>query len=82
VHKDCEDDFECTANKRPTETVITFRPKKQATEYCYITLTDGRQLYSKPNGWVSTDLPGSESNTDDARRLWKFKDGIISLKDG
>ena len=48
----------------------------------YITLADGRQLYSKPNGWVSTDLPGSESNTDDARRLWKFKDGIISLKDG
>jgi hypothetical protein len=50
------------------------------SEWGYITLADGRQLYSKPNSWVSTDLPDSGSNTDEARRLWKFdKNGIISL---
>jgi hypothetical protein len=51
-------------------------------EYGYISLPNGKQLYSDKDQWARVDLPGESLNLSEENRLWKFENGILSLKDG
>ena len=37
-------------------------------------------MYVNPSAWATTELEGTHSNTDPARRLWQFDNGFITLK--
>jgi hypothetical protein len=55
------------------------------SEYFYITEKLGsskKQLFATEDNFVRAAAPGKDSNTDDARRMWKFQDGYLTLRDG
>ena len=51
----------------------------RANEDGVVALPDGRQLYVNPDGWAEVAEPGQCTNTDNRRRVWTTKQGIIML---
>jgi len=76
------DDDEAARIRREKEAKLAALGMQMADDGRFLTLPDGRTLYATQDGWANVAAFGQDGKIDDANRVWKMVDGVLTLSDG